>query len=409
MILSDQTSLNKRKVCFVITSVIHYGRNKYILEELKKRPDLELQIVVGASALLSNYGEVLSTLTRDGFHCDAKIMMTLEGGNPVAMAKTTGIGIMEFTSVFDNLRPDVVVIRGDRYEMLSATIAATYLNIPVAHIEGGDVTGTIDESVRHAITKLSQIHFTTNADAYRRVLRMGENPRYVFLTGSPEIEAVSHNGFVVTNEYINQLGVGDVIDVTKPYLIVMQHSVTTEVGSNRAHVEETLRAISEIDMPAIWFWPNVDAGTDEVSKAIRVFREVHHSRTIRFIKYITPEQFIGLLKGAVCLVGNSSTGIKECSHLGIPAVNIGTRQAGRLRGPNVMDVSYNKEEIKTAIQMQVAHGAYAPSRLYFKTGTAKRIAQVLAEIPLYVQKQFHEQTPLSVSLLSEQPEPYVST
>lgn len=377
-------------MCFVITSIIHYGRNKHILEELRARDDIELQVIVGASALLANYGEILPTLESDGFRCDAKIVMTLEGGSPAAMAKTTGIGIMEFATVFDNLRPHLVVVRGDRYEVLSAAIAATYLNIPLAHIEGGDITGTIDESVRHAITKLAHIHFTTNEDAYRRVLRMGEDPQYVFLVGSPELEAIKRNSFTISNEYINTLGVGDIIDVTKPYLLVMQHPVTTEVGSNRAHVEETLQAVYEIGMPTIWFWPNVDAGTDEVSKALRVFRELQKPEHIRFIKYIPPDEFAGLLKGTACLVGNSSTGIKECSYLGIPAINIGTRQSGRLQGPNVVDVGYAKEEIKSAIVKQVAHGRFEPSLLYFKEGTSKRIAQILREVSLYVQKKFYE-------------------
>ncbi len=380
----------KRKVCFVITSIIHYGRSKYILQELRKRDDLELQIVVGASALLSNYGEVLTLLERDGFHCDAKIFMTLEGGNAVAMSKTIGIGTVEFTTVFDRLHPDVVVIRGDRYEVLAAAITATCLNIPVAHIEGGDVTGTLDESIRHAITKLAHIHFTTNEDAQRRVIHMGEDPDYVFLVGSPDLEMVVRDDFTVTSEYINTLGVGDVIDIAKPYLLVMQHPVTTEVGRNRFHTEQTLEAVHELGIPTIWFWPNADAGTDEVSKAIRVFRELKGPHHMRFIKYIPPENFIGLLKHTTCFVGNSSTGIKECSYLGIPTVNIGTRQRGRLRGPNAMDVDYEKEQIKKAINIQISHGPYEPSSIYIKEGTARRIAQILAEIPLYIQKRFHE-------------------
>ena len=153
-----------RKICAIITSNIHYARNKLILREIQKRKNLELQIVVGASAILPAYGDVLKLMEKDGFKLNAKITMTLEGGNPIAMAKTTGIGITEFATTFDNLTPDIVLVRADRYEVLSAAVAAAYLNIPVAHIEGGDVTGTIDESVRHAVTKLSHIHFATNEE-----------------------------------------------------------------------------------------------------------------------------------------------------------------------------------------------------------------------------------------------------
>lgn len=382
--------MNKRRVCFVITSSIHYGRSKLILEEIRAHKDLELQIVVGASALLSNYGEVLSLLEQDGFKCDAKIIMTLEGGNPVAMAKTTGVGIMEFATAFDNLRPDLVVVRGDRYEVLSAAVAAAYLNIPIVHIEGGDVTGNIDESVRHAITKLSHIHLTTNEDARQRVLRMGESPEHVFQVGCPELEFVARNNFSISNEYINALGVGDIIDVSKPYLIVMQHPVTSEIGYNRSHVEQILHAIHELQIPTIWFWPNVDAGTDEVSKAIRVFREFQKPAHIRFLKYLHPDKFIGLLKGAACLIGNSSTGIKECSYLGIPAINVGTRQNRRLRGQNVIDVGYDVKEIKQAVEFQLQHGKYESSSVYYQEGVSKKIADILATAPLYIQKSFYE-------------------
>ena len=388
--IMDRTHLKKRRICFVITSPIHYGRSKLILQEMRSRTDAELLLVVGASALLTNYGDVLSILTKDGFRCDAKIVMTLEGGNSIAMAKTAGIGITEFATAFDNLRPDLVVVRGDRYEILSAVIAAAYLNIPVAHIEGGDLSGTIDESVRHAVTKLSHIHFVTNEDANQRILRMGEDPAYVFDVGAPELEFVAKCDFVVTNQYINDLGVGDAIDIIKPFLMVMQHPVTTEAGKNRANLEETLEAIHKIGIPTIWFWPNVDAGTDEVSKAIRVFRELHRPEHIRFVKYIPPEQFIGLLKRVTCLVGNSSSGVKECSYLGIPVVNIGTRQSNRLKGPNVVDVGYDSGQIVRAIRAQLEHGPYEPSYLYFKENSSSHIVKTLTEIKLYTQKRFHE-------------------
>jgi len=380
----------KRKICFIITSGIHFGRSKYILEAIRNHPDLHLQLVVGASALLPQYGEVLSVMEENGFVPDARIVMTLEGGNSIAMAKTAGIGITEFATAFDNLRPDVVVIRADRYEVLSAAIAAAYMNIPVAHIEGGDVTGTIDESVRHAITKLAHIHFSTNEESKQRILQMGENPEFVHMVGSSELEFLVKNNFPIDAEYINMLGVGDTIDMTKPYLIVMQHPVTSEVGKNYEHVEQTLTAIHELGIPTIWFWPNVDAGTDEISKGIRVFRENKNPKNIRFLKYLPPDQFISLLMHATALVGNSSAGIKEASFLGVPVVNIGTRQHGRMRAHNVVDVSYNKDEIKQAVMNQMQHGPYEPSLVYFKENTSKEIAKILAETELYTQKRFFD-------------------
>ena len=380
----------KRKICFVITSKIHYGRSKKILRAIQDDPNLELQIIVGASAILSNYGDVLDSLERDGFPCHAKITMTLEGGSPVAMAKTTGIGITEFATAFDNLQPDVVVVRGDRYEVLSAAVAAAYLNITVAHIEGGDITGTIDESVRHAITKMSHVHFATNSDSHDRIVRMGERPEYVFNVGCPGLEFIAEHDHVVSPDLINYLGVGEAINLDEPYLMVMQHPVTTEVGQNRQHVEETLHAIHELGMPTIWFWPNVDAGTDEVSKAIRVFREKENPNHIRFLKYLPAEDFIGLLKGTACLIGNSSAGIKETSYLGVPVVNVGTRQQGRMRAPNVIDTDYSRQEIISAVRKQMENGPYETSTIYYKPGTSKNITDHLRDIPLYTQKRFYE-------------------
>lgn len=378
-----------RRICFVITSHIHYARSKLILQELRDNPDVELQIIVGASAILPNYGDVLTLLNNDGFRVDEKITMTLEGGNPVAMAKTAGIGIVEFTTSFDNLKPDLVVVRGDRYEILAATVAASYLNIPVAHIEGGDVSGTIDESVRHAVTKLSHIHFPTNQKSLERLVRMGEDPKYIFDFGSPELEFVTRNNFEVDEALINKLGVGDTVNLRDRFIMVMQHPVTTETD-NRQKIQATLEAINELEIPTIWFWPNVDAGTDEVSKGIRAFREHNNPRNIRFIKFLPAEQFLGLLKISACLVGNSSAGIKECSYLGIPVVNIGSRQNKRMRAENVLDVSHDKEQIKQAILKQLEKGKYEPSHIYLKPDTAKNIVNTLSKAELYIQKTFKD-------------------
>ncbi len=386
------TISQKRKICFVITSQIHYGRSKLILEELKKRQDIELQIIVGGSALLSNYGDVLSLMEKDGFDCAAKLMITLEGGNSIAMAKTAGIGITEFATSFDNLQPDIVIVRGDRYEVLSAAIAAAYLNIPIAHIEGGDITGTIDESVRHAVTKLAHIHFATNEDSRNRILRMGEHPDYVFNVGCPEIEFIAQNknNFNVSNELINYLGVGSAVDINKDFLMVMQHPVTSEIDRSRENITCLLQAIRDLGKPTLWFWPNIDAGTNEMVKAIRIFRETNQADNIRFLKYISPEEFIALLKRTLCLVGNSSAGVKECSYLGTPVVNIGTRQNGRMRAKNIINTNYNEKQIKRVIKQQLEHGKYPSSHIYYQPNTSKKITETLASIKLYTQKAFYE-------------------
>jgi UDP-hydrolysing UDP-N-acetyl-D-glucosamine 2-epimerase len=383
--------MKKRKICFIITSKIHYSRTKLILKELQESDDIELQIIVGASAILPNYGDVLGELERDGFSWNAKVVMTLEGGSSVAMAKTTGMGIIEFSSIYENLKPDIVLVRGDRYEVLAAVIAAAYLNIPIAHIEGGDITGTIDESVRHAVTKMAHIHFPTNEQSKDRIIRMGEDPKCVFNIGCPGLEVIDTCRKNISNELINYVGVGNIINIQENYLIVMQHSVTTEIEKNGKNIKETLQAIHELDMPTLWFWPNVDAGTDEISKEIRRFREFNKDAKIRFLKYLEVSDFIALLNNSNCLIGNSSAGIKEASFLGVPVVNVGTRQQGRTRSTNVIDVSYDKDEIIGAIKEQIVNGKYESSNLYFKENTSKRMTEILRKIDLYTQKRFYEE------------------
>lgn len=379
-----------RKICFIITSHIHYGRSRKILAAIRDRKDLTLQIALGASAILPQYGDVRSAMIQDGFSPDAIITMTLAGGTPVAMAKTTGIGITEFATAFENLKPDVVVVRGDRYEVLAAAVAAAYMNITVAHLEGGDVTGSIDESVRHAVTKLAHIHFVTNALAHDRILRMGEDPKYVFTVGCPELEGLDEEDQDISSDNVNALGVGSPIDIRQPFTIIMHHPVTTEASQNREHTTALLKAVNDSGVQALWFWPNVDAGTDDVAKAIRVFREHEQIPRIHFAKYVSPQMFIALLKRSAAIIGNSSAGIKEASFLGLPTVNVGSRQNGRLRGPNVVDVDYDVAALKKAIIQQSGHGPFPHSDIYAKPDCSKKIAEVLATVPLYVQKQFRD-------------------
>lgn len=387
---------SKRKICFIITSKIHHARSRLILKDLRRIPHVTLQVVVGGSAILSRYGDVEVLLARDRFPISARITMVLEGGSTVAMAKTAGLGMSEFATVFENLNPDVVVVRGDRYEVLAAAAAAAYMNKTIAHIEGGDVTGSIDESVRHAVTKFAHIHFTTNEDSRQRVIRMGEDPRFVFNVGSPDVEVAAQHRAVITTAMLNQKGVGAPIDVSKPYLVVLQHPVTTEVEGNEPHMRETLRAISALNLPTVVFWPNIDAGGEEVSHAIRLFKEYELSdKRVRFVKYLDSDQFLALIRQSVCLIGNSSCGIKECSYFGVPVVNIGSRQERRLRGKNVVDVPYDATDIAAAVKRQLRAGRRPRSTVYYKPHTSRRIAAILATTPLYIQKRFVDAAPYS--------------
>jgi UDP-hydrolysing UDP-N-acetyl-D-glucosamine 2-epimerase len=384
--------VGKRRICFPITSRAYYGRCQLLIKKLHAHPDLELELMLGGSILLDKYSRhIADDIEAGGFAIVASLFNVIEGGNHVAMAKTACLTALEFTNGLHAQDPDIVVICGDRFEQLAIAMAAAYLNKTLAHIEGGDVTGSIDESVRHAITKLAHIHFVTNTEAERRVLAMGEDPRYVYNTGSLDVELAARVEATLTNEIVNGYGVGHAVDVTGPFLMVIQHPVTTE-ADNRQHLETTLRAISMLDMPTIWFWPNVDAGTGEMAERLRHFREHHEAATakMRFITNVPADQFIALLKSTACVVGNSSAGIKECSYLGTPVVNTGGRQQGRLHADNVVHVAYDPEEICRAITAQVHHGRYAASLIYYQANTSQTIVEVLAGVDLYTQKRFHD-------------------
>jgi len=382
--------IGKRRICFPITSRAYYGRSQLLLKKLQEHPGVELELMLGGSILLDKYSRhIADDIEAGGFTISTSLFNVIEGGNHVAMAKTACLTALEFTNGFHAADPDVVVICGDRFEQLAIAMAAAYLNKTIAHIEGGDVTGSIDESVRHAITKLAHIHFVTNDDAHRRVLAMGEDPKYVFTTGSLDVEVAAQVDTPITSAIVNQYGVGHEIDITQPFLLVIQHPVTTE-RENRRHVEDTLRAVSALDMPVIWIWPNPDAGTGEMADSLRHFRENEPGdvRNMRFITDLPVSQFVALLKTAACLIGNSSAGIKECSYLGTPVVNIGARQQGRLHSDNVVHSGYDRAEILAAARAQIANGRYAPSHIYYRPAASQTIVDVLAGAELYTQKRF---------------------
>lgn len=390
--MDKRNKKNKRKIGFVITSFIHYARSILILEELRKRNDVKLYIIIGGTALLSkyssSYAHVKEMLESDGFKNIYEIHFNLEGDSNVIKAKTAGLGIIEFALLFNTIQPDLVVVRGDRFEVLSATTAASYMNIAIAHIEGGDLSGTLDESVRHSITKLAHIHFPTNEPAKKRILKMGERKEYIFNFGSPDVEVVHKILNESGNVDLSKTGSGADIDSDKDFLMIMYHPVNSEIDKLKTNTRKLLEAIHEINMPTLWFWPNFDAGAEEISHEIRHFKDNMPKHKIRFMRYIPPKEFLILLKKTKCFIGNSSAGIKESSYLGTPVVNIGSRQNNRLRAENVMDVEEDKELIKTTIEKQIKNGPYKPSHLYRASNTAKNITETLATVDLYTQKNF---------------------
>ncbi len=380
----------KHKICVVITARPSYSRIRTALDAIRCHPQLELQLVVAASALLDRYGNAVDVIEREGFRVDRRVYMVVEGENLVTSAKSTGFGLAELATVFDDLAPDRVVTIADRFETMATAVAAAYMHIPLVHVQGGEVSGLIDEKVRHAITKLANLHLVSTEKVAVRVIAMGERPERVHVTGCPSIDiakaAIADPG-ISFNIFDAFGGVGARQNLDNGYLVVTQHPVTTEYEQSRRHVEETLHAIEDCGLPTLWFWPNVDAGSDGTSEGIRGFRESHELPNVRFFKNFPPEVFLRVLYNSKCVIGNSSVAIRECSFLGVPAVNIGSRQSNRDRGSNVVDVAYDRSAIIDAIRLQASSGRRAMAKLYGDGKAGTRIANVIADTDVKVEKQ----------------------
>ena len=378
----------RRKVCVLVNSRANYGRVKSVMRAVKDHADLELQLVLGASALLQRFGNVREVIESDGFTPHATVHSIVEGETPTTMAKSTGLAIIELATQFENLKPDIVVTVADRFETLATAVAASYMNIPLAHTQGGEVTGSIDESVRHAVTKLAHIHFPATKLAAEYLIRMGEAPDTVHFTGCPAIDLIADIDLSLPDDlFVRYRGVGAELAPKRPYLVVLQHPVTTEYGEGFAQINETLQAVGRLGMQTAWLWPNVDAGSDDVSKGLRMYREKERPDWLHLYRNFAPEDYARLINNAACLIGNSSSGLREGAFLGVPVVNIGTRQGGREHAPNVVHAGYNADEIYAAVRRQIDRGRY-PSSEMFGTGDAgKRIADVLATSTFRIQKR----------------------
>ncbi len=380
-----------RKVCVIITARTSYTKIKPILKALTEQSDVELQVICAASAVLERFGKVEKIIEKDGFQINEKIYMLLEAETLLTSVKSTGIGIIEFSGAFDRLKPDMVLVMADRYEVMAPSIAAAYQNIPLAHIQGGEVSGNIDEKVRHAITKLADLHFPATTRAKEWLIRMGEKPSSVYCTGCPSIDLakeVIEAPEMDFNIYDKYGGVGAYPDLNSGYIIVMQHPVTTEFNDAKRQITETLYAVNNADMPVLWFWPNPDAGSDDTSKMIRAFRENHDPKHIHFIKNMLPVHFLRLLYNSEGIIGNSSVAIRECSFLGVPAINIGSRQSNRERGKNVQDVEYDRNQISSAIY-QHFNGKKERTNLYGDGSAGEKIANIVANCELNYNKSLN--------------------
>ncbi|WP_081927503.1 UDP-N-acetylglucosamine 2-epimerase [Halobellus rufus] len=371
------------RVAAVVTSRSQYARVKTALQALNDDDRIDFYLIVSGGALVHRFGDISDIMEDAGLEIDKKIHTLLEAGEPVAQAKTTGMGLVEYATAFEEFNPDVMLTSGDRHETMASTLAASYLNIPVVHLEGGEVTGSIDDKVRHATTKMADYHLVSTDRSKKIVRQLGEPANRIYRTGCPSIELAEQIIQEGRDSYDPQTeygGVGDTVDVSQDYIVVQYHPLPTEYESNYDKTQELIRAYEQLDVQAFWFWPNMDAGTDQVSKAMREYREQQNPEGVRFFISLDPNDYLTLVKNATCMVGNSSVGIRECSYFGVSTVNIGERQQSRERGPNVLDVDCNANEIAAGIRTQLQQGSYPQSTIYGNGNAAQKITDTIAEL-----------------------------
>lgn len=379
--------MNKRKVCVILVDRANYGRLKPVMHAIQDSAALELQVVAAGTMVLERFDRPVETVRSEGFGIDGEIYIELEGSTPGTMAKSVGFGVVEFSSEFQRLRPDLVLLIGDRYEALAAAIAAAYMNITLVHVQGGEVSGSIDESARHAITKFAHYHYPSTTRAAEYLERMGEKPDTILGIGCPSSDLARLSSDDLTAEIVNRRGSGARIDADRPFLLVVFHPTTTEYGGETAQMEELLAALDDLSMPTLMLWPNIDAGSNHVSKAIRVFRDRTDPDWLRILTNLQPADYLRVLRRTACAVGNSSSFVRDAGYFGTPVVLVGRRQEGREADEHVTRVAPVRDPIRSAIRAQLEHGRYPASRLYGDGYVAERIADALARVPLYVQKR----------------------
>lgn len=357
----------------VISARASYSRIRSVISELASSPIIKIRIVLIASAAIKRYGRVEEFLSAEGFNVDWKIESQFDTENESSMAKTTGVTILGLSDYLANMKPDGVLVIADRHETLAASICGAYLGIKTFHVQGGERTGNIDDRVRFANTFLSDFHLVSNVEAKRILESCGIDSETITVTGCSSLdfidEAIEKE---IPSQYISGVGKELKEIIKKEYLIVMQHCETTAQISPHNQILPTLQAIEELKIPTIWIWPNSDYGGEQIIREIRKKRENGSLSHVHFEKSFEPEIFIKLISEASCVVGNSSVGIRECSYLGIPSLNIGTRQNKRETASNVLTVNFDFREIINGIRM-IKGKKFERSFLYGDGKSAKRI------------------------------------
>lgn len=381
-----------RKIVYLTGSRADYGLFSQALRRIGEHPALDLALIVTAMHLAPEFGHTVQMVEQDGFPIAARVATLLAGDDGGTMARAIGLAILGLTQALESIRPDLLIVLGDRGEMLAGAIAAAHLNIAVGHVHGGEISGTIDESVRHAITKLAHFHFPSTEENAWRIVQMGEDPWRVHIVGAPGLDYLAFVEPMSREELEADLE----LDLSQPVLLMTQHPVTTEVEAAADQMRTTLDAIASVGVQTVITYPNADAGGRAMADVIEEYAPIPF---LRLRPTLGQRRYVSLLRYAAAMVGNSSSGIIEAPFFGLPVVNIGSRQQGRQRAENVLDVPHDHEAIEQAIRATLTDEGFirlarACTNPYGDGHAGERIAAALAAVPLdrsVLQKRLHYQ------------------
>jgi len=377
----------KRKILYITGTRADYGLMRSALKCIDNDTKLSLRIAVTGMHLMEEFGDTMHEIENDNFDI-VRLNAVYESDDKESMACFIGTLIQQLTNEIRKNRPDIILVLGDRGEMLAGAVVGSYLGIPVAHIHGGEITSTIDDITRHAITKMSHIHLATTTDSAQRITRMGEDPSHIFIVGAPGLDQIMSGDLISREKTFEKY----YLDPARPYAIIAQHPVSLEVEFAQEQMKTTLDAVIQLEIPAVIIYPNADAGG---RKMIEVIEQYSSSPDIHICRSIPHREYLSLLKNASVLIGNSSSGIIEAPSLGVPVVNIGSRQQGRQRGINVIDVNYNKDEIIRAIRKSLEDTVFIKkvrqcNNPYGDGKSSEKIVEILRTIkidPSLIQKR----------------------
>lgn len=370
-----------RKILYITGTRADYGLMRSVLRRIHEHPDLSLDIVVTGMHLMDEFGHTIDEIQSDGysFHTGD---VRYEDDTQAAMAIFIGRFIEKLTPVISEIKPDIILLLGDRGEMLAGAIVGAYLSIPVAHIHGGEITSTVDDATRHAITKLASIHFPATEESKNRIINMGEEPSRVFLVGAPGLDQILEEKLLSKTELAEKYH----LDFSKPIVMIIQHPVTEEIHDAGAQIRETMEAIVSLEYQTILIYPNADAGGRAMIAVIQDYLEYPFIQTFQSIPH---RDYLSLLNVVDVLVGNSSSALIEAPSFELPAINIGTRQKGREKGSNVIDSAYARVEIRRAIEKALTNSAFREQvrdclNPYGEGKSSERITYILSTIDLTI-------------------------